>query len=751
MPYLAHSASKVGVAQTYKDHVCNVQALSRKNAEEALHYAPESLRTPLLNELAFAAAFHDLGKLEDENQKVLRGAIEREHLPIPHADAGAAYLLAQSAWWSTLWVYSHHQGLPDWSDIEAQDENCRFRVRSKERIQHTNHTLPQLLERHDASVANDSRQSLFKNLERYDGKNATPLDCRLLFGCLTDADHGDTAALEDPCLRDRHFPELRAGERLVVLKERLHKKYPEAKTDRDKLRSAFFDFCTQKPATAKDSRILYCDAPVGSGKTTAVMAHLLSIAQQKKLRRIFVILPFTNIITQSVAVYRDLLYLDGEVSKEVVAEIHHRADFEDEKSRKLTALWNAPIIVTTAVAFFETLASATPSTLRRLHNLAGSAIFLDEAHAMLPLQNMPLAWQWIQCLAQTWSCYWVLGSGSLFHFWEWDEFLPRRKMQYLTPRNLLEDAPALKKDMDGFERERVAYKKSESPFSAADFAHWLHTLEGPVIVVVNTVSTAAYVAQELQKLVGGISYETDLEHCSVYHLSTALCPSDRDTTINAIKKRLAQEEDKNWFLVATSCVEAGVDFSFRTGVRESASLLSLLQLAGRVNRNAKFSDADVWTVKLQSDGKLITENPAYRTSSRKLDELQNIDLSECTKVVKAELRESQQDVDSLLRSENAYEFKTVEEKFQVIPSGTIPVVVDHDLANRIENGGEINWREIQMKSVSIRKCRLIQYAVRECAFFPGLYFWTLDYNRFIGYMAGALQIAQTNNSGFAMI
>lgn len=750
MEYLAHSANKVGVAQTYEDHVRNVRALSRKYAEEALHYALDLPHAPILDELAFAAAFHDLGKLEDENQEVLSGAVKREHLPVPHADAGAAYLLTQSAWWSTLWVYSHHQGLPDLSAIGAQDEDCQFRVKSKEGISHTNHVLPQLLARHDDSVPVESRRASFTGQKRYDGVGATPLDCRLLFGCLTDADHGDTAAVEDPHLRDMRFPKLRAEARLAALKARLSEKHPAAKTDRDKLRSAFFDFCARKSAEVEEPRMMFCDAPVGSGKTTAVMAHLLSVAHRNGLRRIFVILPFTNIITQSVAVYRDLLCLDGESPKEVVAEIHHRADFEDARSRKLTALWNAPIVVTTAVAFFETLASATPSTLRRLHNLVGSAIFLDEAHAMLPLRLMPLAWQWIQSLARDWSCHLVLGSGSLFHFWEWEEFRPKGEMKFLTPHNLLEPVQELKLAMDGFERSRVTYRKRAEPMDAPSLVEWLVTLEGPVIVVVNTVSSAAFIAQELQNAIGGTTYQTDPAHCSVYHISTALCPCDRDAMIAAVKERLSREDDKNWFLVATSCVEAGVDFSFRTGVRESASLLSLLQLAGRVNRNARFADADVWTIALQTDGNLLTKNPAYDTSSRILANLDHVDLSECTEVVKKELRESQQDVETLQGKENCYEFKTVEELFRVIPGGTISVVVDHDLINRIEDGAEIDWREVQMKSVSIRKNgkKVSQYAIRECAFLPGLYFWTLDYDRFLGYMAGGLQVARAMNNEF---
>lgn len=749
MSYLAHSASATGITQTYEEHVRNVYALSRKSAEGALRYASDLPHDLILNELACAAVFHDLGKLEDQNQAVLSGDVKREHLPFPHADAGAAYLLRQEARLAALWIYSHHQGLPNMSEIAAQDADRMLSTKSSGCRQHTNGVLPQLLVRHDESVGEGIRRCAFVNRRRYI-EGMRPLDCRLLFGCLTDADHGDTAAVKDPGLRNLSFPQLRAAERLAVLKKRLREKYPEAKTERDKLRSSFFDFCTGKSAEANDPRILYCDAPVGSGKTTAVMAHLLAVAQKYGLRRVFVILPFTNIITQSVRTYRDFICLEGENPNEVVAEIHHRADFDDARSRKLTALWNAPIIVTTAVAFFETIASATPSTLRRLHNLAGSAIFLDEAHAMLPLRLMPLAWQWIQLLARNWSCHWVLGSGSLFRFWEWEEFFPNKGVEYLVPYNLLEANSDLKEKMEVFERCRVTYRKKSDPLDVSMLVQWLLTLEGPVIVVVNTVSSAAFIAKELQKVIGGVSYVEDPEHCKVYHISTALCPRDRDAMIKAVEKRLSSEDSPNWFLVATSCVEAGVDFSFRTGVRESASLLSLLQLAGRVNRNAKFANADVWTIKLQEDGRLLTQNPAYGTSIRILDSLDSIDLSKCTEVVKKELRESQSDVKGFQESENCSEFKTTEMKFKVIQGETILVVIDPELDRRIKNGDKIDWREIQLRSVSIRKSwkKLAYYAIREYSSLPGLYFWTLDYNSFLGYMDGGLGVADAGNNGF---
>ena len=138
------------------------------------------------------------------------------------------------------------------------------------------------------------------------------------------------------------------------------------RSKRNDLRTQMYERCRDGQ---REEGIVSNDGAVGSGKTTAVMAYQLNQAVAKGARRIFVVLPYTNVITQSVEVYRNALVLPGEEREAVVAELHCKADFEDEDTRCLTSLWRAPIIVTTAVAFFETLASNRPGALRRLHEL----------------------------------------------------------------------------------------------------------------------------------------------------------------------------------------------------------------------------------------------------------------------------------------------------------------------------------------------------------------------------------------------
>ena len=148
------------------------------------------------------------------------------------------------------------------------------------------------------------------------------------------------------------------------------------------------------------------------------MAHLLQAAIRKDLRHIIVVLPYTSIITQSVRVYREALVLDNEDPEFIVAEHDHQADFSSIEARELATTWNAPIIVTTAVQFFETLGTNEPARLRKLHELPGTGIFIDESHAAIPTWLWPQAWIWLQKLTKEWGCHLVLASGTTAKFWD---------------------------------------------------------------------------------------------------------------------------------------------------------------------------------------------------------------------------------------------------------------------------------------------------------------------------------------------
>ena len=124
------------------------------------------------------------------------------------------------------------------------------------------------------------------------------------------------------------------------------------------------------------------------------------------------------------------------------------------------------------------------------------------------------------------------------------------------------------------------------PKGLEELAKWITNFPGPRLVIMNTVQSAAVLADYISVHFG---------RSSVEHLSTALISYDRDKALERVKKRLRNKIDTDWTLIATSCVEAGVDLSFRSGFRELGSLVSLLQASGRVNREGAFNNSEMWT------------------------------------------------------------------------------------------------------------------------------------------------------------
>ena len=723
MPYAHSPDEKRGIpAQDYAAHVDGVVSRATKAAQEAAQYATCD-QDLLRNVVSLAAEFHDLGKLDYENQEVLSGKHKAQKLPIQHTDAGTAHLLdkLQMAPGAVL-IRSHHIGLPDF--IAEQNRDEKRLLRDDSILDRVNKALPKLIKLHK-----ESREAAKEtDVSGCEVSGDAGLFFRIALSCLADGDHSDTGVHYQDQTADEPIVALRPADRLSALD-----RYVETlkkNDDRSRLRSEVYVACRNADL---NTNIVSCDSPVGTGKTTAVMAHLLSQAAKRGLRRIIVVLPFTNIITQSVEVYRKALVLLGEDPEMVVAELHHRADFQNIHSRQFTALWKAPIIVTTAVSFFETLASNTPATLRRLHNLPGSAVFVDESHAALPAKLLPLAWRWIKGFACEWGSYWVLASGSLNRFWNIEEF------DKDTP-NIREIMPIELRDrLAKYEKGRITYKLYETPLGAKELVEWVASLPGPRIVILNTVQSAAVLSRE---------YERSFQRSSVEHLSTALTPSDRDKTLAKIKSRLADTNDTDWSLFATSCVEAGVDLSFKTGVREAASLVSLLQTAGRVNRHANITTETVWTIVLK-EKELLKTNPGMSDSSKVLLELISegcaISPDLCTKALKREIRRAGTFSDSLLKLENGLQFPQVEKDFRVIASDTRIVVVGEEMVKKLESHLPINWRDIQKSSVQIWGYRLEDLCIPEIVGHPGIHKWIYAYNDFIGYMAGVLPIEAVKN------
>jgi hypothetical protein len=736
MNYLAHSAKpKRGIPeQSYADHVGNVVQAAVSNADRAAEHSPkfaDLLRTAV----RLAAEYHDLGKLDDLNQEVLRTSHGNM---LNHVDAGVAHLLdgppssARTA--AALAVFAHHVGLPSIAEEAAKGAGKVFRdcqpiPNGTPLREVTNLRLSEYRQRHRACLPTLSTAKV------NDTKAPVPQWLlRIALACLVDADHADTARHYRDAVVDQTPPELNAAQRLKRLDEYVADLGRDRTDERSRMRQHVYQHCRAADCSAG---MTTCDSPVGSGKTTAVMAHVLRAAEAKKLRRIFVVLPFTNIIDQSVDVYRKALVIDSEAADDVVVAHHHKLEFDDPAARQYSFLWHAPIVVTTAVQFFETVAARSPSSLRKLHQVPGSAIFIDEAHTALPAHLWPQAWKWLCELERDWSCHVVLGSGSLHRFWELPDFVePPIRLPAIVPDDVRDTSVEQ-------ERRRVTYRSRSDPLGLDELARFVKELEGPRLLIVNTVQSAAAIARHLANQFGG-------EH--VEHLSTALTPRDRKATLDLVKLRLRQPNHRDWTLVATSCVEAGVDFSFRTGIRERCSLTSLLQTSGRVNRDSKFDPADIWDIRLRHDH-LLRPHPAFDASSRILAELfeeNRVAAEFCTEALRREITQDgmSKACDDILKAERNNDFPAVEELFRVIASNTLTAIVDTDLIARFERGEKISRDDLQNGSVQIWQNRADEWGTSAFEFIPGLRKWLLPYDSFLGYMAGVLPLIESGQTGF---
>lgn len=741
MEWLARSADteKGQPAQSYARHVLGVRALLERFVQAVSALLSPAFLEGLRGVLFPAGEFHDLGKLDDENQEVLQGRRVARNLPIVHSDAGVVELMGQGRDIGTLLVASHHIGLPDCIKESTRGEDALRPEGSASRMRGP---LKILLARHLESLGDDTQ-----TLDTFPVEGSTAylsVYCRMALSFLVDADHTDSSHSNRPLaeLRQSRSPTLQPERRLVAL-DRYVSRF-KSSSERSELRSAVYAACKE---SLPDERIVACDSPVGSGKTTAVMAHLLATAANRGLRRVFVVLPFTNIIRQSTEVYRKALVLPGENPDDIIAEVHHLADFEDEASRDYAVQWNAPIVVTTAVAFFGTMAAARPSALRRLHELAGSAVFVDEAHAALPARLLPVVWRWMQAFADEWNVHWVLASGSLVRFWEIPEVFEPARSSGVRQVPLLAEGAVRARAAD-YERTRVRFETIEAPLSVEEFTDHVAAKPGPRLVVLNTVQNAAVVARSFSKC-GRFD--------EVFHLSTALTPADREKTLAAVKERLNGDHNGNWVLVGTSCIEAGMDLDFATGFREMASLASLLQCSGRVNRSGERSDSVMVSFRFGAeDG--INQNKGMQDSIRVLINLlssgQPVSAELCTEALRRELRldpSSESLLSKISDAESQMKFPEVEKLFQIISADTRTVLVDEDIVRRVETFESVDWRDIQRNSVQIWGYNVDKLHIPELAKHPGMYKWHLAYSPFIGIMEGIIGVAEFERNGGGVI
>jgi CRISPR-associated endonuclease/helicase Cas3 len=702
----------------------------------------------LLDAIDAAATFHDLGKLDPDLQDSLRRGRGCK-LRWDHIDAGVAHLASQHDWMAAWLVRAHHApGLPEKQE-HFNPDNLGRRLRGRRRdddepqrhadqIARTNEYLHEYMRLHRAVIESP------KAVQR---RPAHGLSMRLALSCLVDADHSDTAFFDtgQPAATQA---EPRWVERLDALRHYvggLPAGDSEAERARNERRSTFFDACLN---ASIEEPLVACEGPVGLGKTTAIAAYLIRRASEAtpEMRRLIVVAPYTNILSQTAERLRRALVLPGERPHEVVVEHHHRADFEHRDDRDLAVLWRAPVVLTTAVTFFETLAGSNPASLRKLHALPGSAVFLDEAHAALPASLWRQNWKWVCELAERWGCRFVFASGSLARFWEDDEIVvePKKLPDLLQPEHA--------QDVLSAERSRVRYDTLHGGLvlTVSELIRQVDEVAGPRLVILNTVQNAAVVANAMR--------DAGLD---VLHLSTALTPRDRDRILRRVTQRLKRPEKANWTLVATSCVEAGVDLSFRYAFRERFAVASTIQVGGRVNRHGEYESVGggvVYDFALSDSG--ITQHPAATISAHVLRGiLADGELNRgspgniVTKAMRAELAQlGGLGANPLAEAEAARNYPDVSMHGSVINAETRIVVVDERLKILLTERCAVSFRVLLRGSVQLWSTKIEKLGLTKLPLRHDLFAWNDAYEpEFLGYMAGVLRNDKFLREGGAVI
>ncbi len=583
--YIAHTREEDGETQPLIDHL-------NETAERAREHA-----APWGETFAYVCALaHDVGKYSDAFQERIRGKRHR----VDHATAGGQLLYELQnksilGLFAAYCVMGHHGGLPNGgSDTQDTADNATLYGRLKRNIERygaykTELTLP-LLEPFP----------LAKQWDNDCGFDAA-FFVRMAFSALVDADWLDTERFCNVGNAPRGgFSEIATlCGRLSTHTERFLNRAGELSVLNQK-RNQLLKNCLD--ASTLPSGLFTLTAPTGSGKTIASLAFALNHAVENDKRRVIYVVPYNTIIEQNAAVFEYLLGAEN--------VLRHNSDvqYEDEdgvslNKRHSTENWDYPLIVTSSVQFFESLFSNKPSKCRKLHNIADSVLIFDEAQ-MIPVPYLIPCVRAVKTLVAQYGCSAVLATATQSSL---DKFF-----EPLKPTEITQNP----KDLYTFLR-RVTIRQLEEPLTEEDLTEELLGQER-ILCIVNTRRRAQVLFSRLHKDVPD----------GTFHLSTTMIPTHRKRALEAIRERLKQGVPCR--VVSTSLVEAGVDLDFDAVYRERAGLDSVIQAAGRCNREGKRApELSIVTVFTFAEGKpprMIQPNiDAYGQVARNHKDLADLD------------------------------------------------------------------------------------------------------------------------------
>lgn len=542
---------------------------------------------------------HDLGKYQPDFQSYLANGGRRGS--VPHASWGAGYARLQRLLEASIAIDGHHKGLPDnsaWkSDTEAfkRGEVSNFENIVKNFIGDAGVNEADIKKPDSLAFADSSHREVF---------------IRYLFSALTD---GDWLSTEEHFDQDKFNMRIGAAlptdEMISRLGEEFSRKSKEGEINQ--LRNSARNQVLQKADLPCGFYSLAL--PTGMGKTLTSIAWALQHAKKNDLKRIIIVLPYINIIDQTAQILKTIFgeeWVLEHHSSYNEADINSRDEAEScssiqERNKLACENWDYPIIVTTTVQFFESLFSNRPSRCRKIHNIADAVVIFDEVQT-LPKEIILPTLQMLKDIQI------IMKTSFLFCTATQPAFEKRQGFDGIETIYPLIDDP-----FELYEKTRRVEYHTLNDLIPIDNGRLLEAViqaDGSALVIFNTKKAALEFYNLAQN---EVCWEKK------YHLSTAMCPVHRKYVINNIRADL--EAKRKMLVVSTQLIEAGVDFDFPVVFRAMAPLESVIQSAGRCNREKKLEVGNVFLFKLQDGG---MPDKTYAACAGHAEELIKQDISQ---------------------------------------------------------------------------------------------------------------------------
>ncbi|MCB7128945.1 MAG: CRISPR-associated helicase Cas3' [Candidatus Brocadiales bacterium] len=655
----AHSRNDEGDPHLLLDHL---SAVAKRAREHTAKFGAGELGKLL-------GWWHDIGKVNPKFQQfLLECDLARKEGRDPpfrgpeHSGAGGKLAKDLNLDLLCFPILGHHGGLPNRNTI-----NERFACFSSihdEQVKRFNTWAPKKI----ADTKPDPNKCFPSRV--YQCRLSAEFFLRILFSALVDGDFLDTEAHLKPAkARVRREPKPDMAALFEKFKASQHELIEGADpTHLNEVRRELSDQCLE--AASKPPGIYRLAVPTGGGKTRMSLGFGLQHAIAHEKDRIIVGIPYTSIIEQTVDTYRKIL------GEEVVLE-HHSAvpvkddsvspDPAEQRSRLLAENWDAPVVVTTNVQLFESLFSNRTSACRKLHNLVNSVIVLDEAQT-LPVELITPTLNVLQELVDYYGVTLLLCTATQPALSEREGFRGLRNVQDVLP-----DASKYYDD-DTFRRVDFDLAFLNGTWNWDEVAEQVRKQireHGQALCIVNTISDAEKLICELKGSKG------------LLHLSTRLCGAHRKRIIKKVRIRLKRKQP--CLLVSTQVVEAGVDLDFPVVFRAVGPLDSIVQAAGRCNREGK----------LPHRGKVIVFEPEeggsppgwYRTATdeAKIVLKQDTDLHQ-PEVYENYFRSLYKDLEldkkGIQNLREKLDYPKTAKTYRLIEKDTVPVVVPYRLARK---------------------------------------------------------------------